>query len=83
MPRISIEEVRSHKESKRTRSLEHQKANTSYKDGFKIQPAIGKTGGADNVGWELIPVKVNGPPWYLATKELAEEAISRHQKIYG
>ncbi len=46
-------------------------------DGYTIQPAIGRTGGADNIGWELIPAE--GRPWYLRTKAEALDAIPRHR----
>lgn len=43
-----------------------QLANTSVTDGYTIRPAIGRTGGVDNVGWELL--KVGYCDRYVGTK---------------
>jgi hypothetical protein len=52
-------------------------------DGYTIRPAIGNTQGAANVGWEIIPPKGGGVPWYLATRDLAVAAIPRHRERWA
>ncbi len=54
-----------------------QLARTEVVDGYTIRPAIGRTGGADNVGWELIPP--SGCARFLATREQSVAAVERHR----
>lgn len=71
------------KAAKREVALIDQASRTVVVEGYKIRPAIGRTGRADNVGWELIAPPDCGPDWYLATREEAIEAIPRHRARYG
>lgn len=57
---------------------QRQDLATEILDGYTIRPAIGSTNGAANVGWELIPPKGRGHPWYLRTRDEAIAAIPRH-----
>ncbi len=49
-----------------------------FPGGWIIRPAIGRTGGVDNVGWELIAPPNTRPPRYLATRTLA---IAEYEKL--
>lgn len=71
------------KAAKRAADLAWQASQRLQVDGYVVQPAIGKTGGADNVGWELHPSPGSGPTWYLRTREEAIEAIERHRRVQG
>lgn len=74
--------ARAARERGRRSALALQEAETVVVDGYRICPAIGRTGGADNVGWELHPPAGMGPPWYLAERDLAIAAIAAHRARY-
>ncbi len=67
------------KEVKRRADLARQGAMTESVDGLTIRPAIGKTGGVDNVGWEI---EGNGHTWYVRSKEEALASIPRFKALY-
>lgn len=52
------------KAAKRAAALAYQRENTFVEQGVTIMPAIGKTGGKDNVGWEMH--KKGQPAWYVS-----------------
>lgn len=71
------------KAAKREAEVRDQSAQTEVIDGYTVRPAIGRTGGVANVGWELIPPSGVGRPWFLATRLLAIQAIPRHKAMYA
>lgn len=69
---------------KRQAALKFQEENTLVTpEGYTVRPAIGRTGGAENVGWELIPPAKGGPEWYFGTNEGALGGVKRHLGRYG
>ncbi len=47
-------------------------------EGWIIQPATGFTGGAKNIGWELIPPPNTRAARYFATRE---QAMAQYEKL--
>jgi hypothetical protein len=80
---MTMDRMRAAKAAKHAAAVTDQASRTVVRDGYKIRPAIGKTGGADNVGWELIPLCCEGPIWYFATLALCVQNIPRHAQRYG
>jgi hypothetical protein len=76
-------EMREIKAAKYAKALADRGNRQVIQDGYRIWPAIGRTGGAENLGWELIPLENEGPIWYFATKELCIKNIPRHAKRYS
>lgn len=61
--------------AKTERDRLYQESLRAHVGTVMLQPAIGKTGGADNVGWEMYrPGEV---PQYYATKEQDEQAARK------
>jgi len=60
-----------------------QDLNASVVDGYTLKPAIGRTGGVNNIGWELHPPARQGSVWYLSTKQGCIDSIPRHRALYG
>jgi hypothetical protein len=82
-PLMSPAEMTERRLAARKAAEAYQSEQTLVVEGYTIRPAIGKTGGGDNVGWELIPAKgAGGPPWYVKTRERAIESIPRHRATY-
>lgn len=77
------EQLAAAKAAKRAAELAWQSERSVIIDGFTIRPAIGRTGGSKNTGWELCPPRDLGPIWYLATKDAAIESIGRYLRRYG
>jgi len=69
---MSTAEMRERRAAKIHRDWLYQEAKSIRIGDIIIKPAIGKTGGADNIGWEMHrPAEV---PQYYATQEQAEAA---------
>lgn len=64
-------------------ALADQVARTEIVDGYALRPAIGHTGGAVNLGWELLPPAGGGPAWYLRDRDMAESLINAHHRAYA
>jgi hypothetical protein len=71
----SADALVAHRKACREAAESDQAARSEIIDGHLVRPAIGRTGRADNVGWEVHPPV--GPPWFLATRDLAIAAIPR------
>jgi len=68
--------ARAAREFKRIAAVAFQDAHTEIIKGVRIRPAIGKTGGSPNVGWEMH--KKDSPDWYVGNKE---EALRKLEKF--
>ena len=80
----SADALAAHRKSLRELALFDQLKQTLIFEDYTVRPTIGRSGGADAIGWELIPAPgAAGPIWYLATRELAIEAIPRHKAMYA
>lgn len=69
---LTPEELRAIKAAKRSEAEACQTANSHQIGPFTLRPAIGRTGGADSVGWELH--RDGAATKYYGTKEQAEAA---------
>lgn len=68
-----MDEMRLKLAQDRAAAESYQQESSTIVDGSVIQPAIGRTGKADNVGWELItPGRADR---FYATKELCLAAL--------
>lgn len=83
-PEVKARLMREAKAAHRVSQVAYQKTyHQLFSDGYAVQPAIGKTGGVDNVGWELLAPSKGGPDWYLATRELCLQEVPRHKSLYA
>ena len=69
---LSPDQLRAIKAQKRSEAEASQIAQTITIGPFTLRPAIGRTGGVDNVGWELH--RDGAATKYYGTKEQAESA---------
>lgn len=69
---LTPDQLRAIKALKRSEAEAYQTANSHQIGPFILRPAIGRTGGAENVGWELH--QYGAATKYYGTKEQAEAA---------
>lgn len=73
--KMDISQAREALKAKQGSAKAYQEANTEMVRGVRLRPAIGKTGGVDNVGWEMH--KKGSEDWYVTTKEEALSKLDR------
>ena len=78
----SVGHVAELRAAKRKRDMQRQIDSRTWVGDCYVCLAIGKTGGVDNVGWEIHPPAKGGRVWFQMTKDEAIARIPYHREFF-